>query len=373
MRKALIGLVMSSLVLSLSLWFGGCSSQKQQEQQPSAVFSETDEKPEKITDEQARKAKPAAGVVKKEERREGAGHLVADKMDYDFGMIEPGEKLYGKYTLTNDGKETVEIDKNIGKSCGCTEPKLDSYVLKPGESTTLSFSFKAGSNPGKVKKKVWVTTRAPSLPDKLTLTLSADIRKIMDIKPERLSFDIKESASNKGTIALKSTDGKAFKVTGCTSTGDVMDVTYDADKEATEHTLTYVAKTDKLREHANGLLSIKTSSPKAESLVVHFDSVWPFSVYPTTKHFRKVAPGQTETSNVKVVSNFGEPFELGEISNKRGFVSVTSTTKTEDGYQVEIAFTVPADATKKYVSDILTINIKDHPGDSVEVRCYSRP
>jgi hypothetical protein len=370
MKKALIGLVMSGLVLSL--WLGGCSSQKQQGQQPSAVFGETDKKPEKITTEQASKAEPAAGAVKKEDRREGAGHLVADKMDHDFGMIEPGEKLYGKYTLTNDGKETLEVDK-IGKSCGCTEPKLDSYVLKPGESTTLSFSFKAGSNPGKVKKNVWVTTRAPSLPDKLTLTLSADIRKIMDIKPERLSFDIKESASNKGTIVLTSTDGKPFKVTGCTSTGSVVDVTYDADKEATEHTLTYAARTDKLRESATGLLSIKTSSPKAPDLTVHFDSVWPFSVYPTTKHFRKLVPGQTETSTVKVVSNFGEPFELGEISSKRGLLSVASATKTEDGYQVEIAFSVPADSTKKYVSDILTINIKDHPGDSVEVRCYSRP
>jgi hypothetical protein len=368
MKKTLIGLVISGVVLSL--WLGGCSSQKQQ---PSAVFGETDEKPEKITTEQARKAEPATGIGKKEDRREGAGHLVADKMDYDFGMIEPGEKLYGKYTLTNDGKETVEIDKNVGKSCGCTEPKLDSYVLKPGESTTLSFSFKASTDPGKVKKKVWVTTKAPSLPDKLTLTLSADIRKIMDIKPERLSFDIKESAPNKGTIVLKSTDGQPFKVTGCTSTGDVMDVTYDADKEATEHSLTYTARTDKLREHANGLLSIKTSSPKAKDLVVYFDSTWPFAVYPTTKHFRKVAPGQTETSNVKVMSNFGEPFELGEFSSKSGFLTVAGTTKTEDGYQVEIAFTIPADSTKKYVSDILTINIKDHPKDSVEVRCYSRP
>jgi hypothetical protein len=178
MKKTLIGLVISGVVLSL--WLCGCSSQKQQ---PSAVLSESNEKPEKITTEQARKVAPAADAVKKEDRWEGAGHLVADKMDYDFGMIEPGEKLYGKYILTNDGKETLEIGKEVGKSCGCTEPKLDSYVLKPGESTTLSFSFKAGTNSGKVKKKVWVTTQAPSLPDKLTLTLSADIRKIMDIKP----------------------------------------------------------------------------------------------------------------------------------------------------------------------------------------------
>jgi hypothetical protein len=368
MKKTLIGLMMSSLVLSL--WLCGCSSQKQQ---PSAVSGEANEKLEKITTEQARKVAPAADTVKKEDRREGAGHLVADKMDYDFGMIEPGEKLYGKYTLTNDGKETLNIDEKVGKSCGCTEPKLDSYVLKPGESTTLSFSFKAGTNPGKVKKNVWVTTQAPSLPDKLTLTLSADIRKVMDIKPERLSFDIKESASNKGTIVLKSTDGQPFKITGCTSTGSVVDVTYDADKEAIEHTLTYAAKTDKLREYANGLLSIKTSSPKAKDLIVRFDSVWPFSVYPTTKHFRNLVPGKTETSDVKVVSNFGEPFELGEFSSKGGFLSVAGTTKTEDGYQVEIAFTIPADSTKKYVSDILTINIKDRPKDSVEVRCYSRP
>ncbi len=183
MKKTLTGPAICGVILAL--WLGGCASQTQK---PSVVFSKTGEQPKKITTEQVRKASPAAD--KKDGRRENAGHLVADRTDYDFGTIEPKQKLNGKYILTNDGKETIEINKQIGKSCGCTTPKLDSYILKPGESTTLSFSYKASTRPGKVKKKVWVTTKPTALPAKLTLTHSAKIRKIMDIKPKRLSSSI---------------------------------------------------------------------------------------------------------------------------------------------------------------------------------------
>ncbi len=47
-------------------------------------------------------------------------------------------------------------------------------------------------------------------------------------------------------------------------------------------------------------------------------------------------------------------------------------TKSEDGYNIEIAFNMPKDSQKQIVDDALLIKIKNHPKDTVEVKCYGR-
>ena len=98
----------------------------------------------------------------------------------------------------------------------------------------------------------------------------------------------------------------------------------------------------------------------------------PFTAHPSIRHFLKLARGKEQTEYIKVITNFQEEFELGEITSQKNLVKVIETTKIKEGYQLKVAMSPPQDEKRKIFTDYLTINIKDHPKDSLKVRCSGR-
>ncbi len=317
--------------------------------------------------------KPGVATGYSDGRKEGAGHLTAKKMEIDFGTVDPRQIVHGKFILLNDGKEPLEIDKRIGKSCGCTVPSLKKYKLKPGETCELSIQFTAGNIPGLSRKQVWVMTKPPALPERLTLTITANVREIVHSAPKHWNFEVKKgSANNTIPLVLKSGDGKAFRVLSYTCTGQVVKLQLDSKKSLT-HTIPIKVDLDKLRQTPQGIVMVRIDHPKVKLVTVQFDSVMPFSAYPASKRFFYMEPGKTERASIKIVSNFGQKFSLGKLVPQNGYIKVLGTKKTEDGYQIDIGFTIPKNEAKRlFVSDYLTVNIKGHPKDALRIRCYGR-
>ncbi len=306
----------------------------------------------------------------------GGGVLTAEPLVYEFGLIEPGVQQKGKFVLKNIGKETLEIIPPPRSGCGCTVVKLENYKLAPDETVELDFVYNPGNAPGKVSKNVWVDVKAPSKPKTLTLTFTAEIRKFIDIDPERITFNIRKDADNSGIIKLSSATDEAFKVTGFTCRDEVVKVEFDPSVSATQHELKYTVDMNKLRTLNSGIITITTSHPKARSVNIYYNSVLPVVAHPPTRRFAALQPGVPSSANVKVVSNFAEDFELGEITSQKGFVKVVSTKKTSDGYQIDIEMTVDPEEAKnvatRYVSDTLLITIKEYPNDTIRVYCYGQ-
>lgn len=359
-------------VFILAFIFAGCSQAMKPTVEPS-VKKEV-KPPVKAAPSQGKtavKSDKKKAAKKEEPRREDAGHLVADKLNHDFGVVEPGEQLKGEYVLTNDGQETLKIS-GVGKQCGCTQPNLDTKILEPGQSTKLSFTYKAASKAGKANKKVWVNIEAPGLPKKLTLSLTADIKELITVRPKKLGFELNQEAQNDVVVVVESTKGDPFKVTGFTCRGKTAKVTYDPELSAAQHTLSITPDLAQLRKNPNGVITIKTNHPKVKTVSVAFSSTLPFSAHPPTKSFLKIKPGEAQKTKIKVVANFGQEFELASTTSEKGLIEVLEQTKTADGYQLEIALSVPPETKKKYVSDYLIIKIKDHPEDTLKVHCYGR-
>ena len=300
------------------------------------------------------------------------GQLTADKLVYDFGDVEPLQKVKGQFLLTNKGTEVLEIKKPIRKSCGCTVPELKSYNIEPGQSMPLSVTYTAGSHPGKSTKTISIDTKSPGTPKTLMLKITANIKKIVAAKPEQFRFELRANSKHEYTVELESTDGKPFKITGLISRNSVVTGEFDAANEATSHTVPIKIDVEKLRGTRNGIITFKISHPKLKNVSVPFQTVLPFVVHPPTKAFLKLQSGQPQTATVKVTSNFGEDFELGEISSAGGYIKVTNTTKTDDGYQIKFTFTVPPKEKKSIFHDSLLIHIKDRPQNTIKLSCYGR-
>jgi uncharacterized protein DUF1573 len=349
------------------LHFSGCGpAQKPEVGTPDGKTSKSI-----IPSETVKTGKPAVQARKAAVSKKG-GRLTVDKLVYDFGDVEPLQKVKGQFMLTNDGTEVLEIKKPIRKSCGCTVPNLKTYNIKPGQSTPLSVTYSVSSRPGKSTKTISVDTKSPGTPRTLILKVTANVKRIVTVKPERFQFALRADSKHEYAVELESTDGKPFKVTNLISRNKVVTGEFDAANEAVRHTVPIKIDVEKLRGIRNGVITFDINHPKLKRVSVPFQTVLPFVVHPSTKAFLRLRSGQPQTATVKVTSNFGEDFELGEISSTGGYVEVTGTTRTDDGYRIKFTFTVPPEEKKSIFHDSLLIHIKDQPQNTVKLSCYGR-
>jgi len=133
------------------------------------------------------------------------------KTHYDFGKIPADRKVSCRYQVSNTGKAQLNITR-VDASCGCTYTMLGKWSLAPGESTELEATFNPGGYRGSVRKSLQVTSNDPANA-RVTLTFEAEV--IQEIIPDPASLffqDVQRTGLTKGTVRLKSGNGKAVQV-----------------------------------------------------------------------------------------------------------------------------------------------------------------
>jgi len=303
-----------------------------------------------------------------------ASPLTADKKELVFADLYPSDKVSGSFVITNQSKETVEINKEIRKSCGClADIKLESYTLQPGQSTKLSLVYTASNSPGEYNRKVFVDTKSPPPLRTLELVIKSNVKAIIDFTPKELEFELRPSPKNTLELKVQSTDQQEFRITTIDTGEEIMQWSFDPQAKSVMHTLT--AKNlnfDLLRNNRVGVIILNTDHPRAKVVSIPYKVIMPFEVYPRAKTFFGAKPGVQLTAKIKVVSNYGEPLVIAAVRSQNGFVKVVDTTKTEDGYQLEISMNIPPKTERTFINDVLLIDIKDHPQDSLKLSCFAR-
>jgi hypothetical protein len=90
----------------------------------------------------------------------------------NFGVIPSDRQVESQFTLHNTGTDTLVVDSLIAP-CGCTLPRLQTYRIAPGESTTLDVQFNPNGLKGIVSRKILLYTNEQD--DAIELTLAAEI------------------------------------------------------------------------------------------------------------------------------------------------------------------------------------------------------
>jgi len=96
-----------------------------------------------------------------EEQKKNAPKIEFDNLNFEFGVIKPGEKADHEYLFKNTGKSDLIIRK-VTPSCGCTVATLKNSVIKPGESSGISASFNSTGKSGNQSKTITVITNDPT-------------------------------------------------------------------------------------------------------------------------------------------------------------------------------------------------------------------
>lgn len=91
---------------------------------------------------------------------------------FDFGSIIQGEVVTHTFYFRNIGTEDLII-KDLIPDCGCTQPKIDKKILKPGEEGSVEVIFDSKGWQGSQYKSV--TLRTNSIIREKSVTIKANV------------------------------------------------------------------------------------------------------------------------------------------------------------------------------------------------------
>jgi hypothetical protein len=95
---------------------------------------------------------PAAGA--------GTPKIKFKETAWDFGKIKQGEVASHEFVFTNEGDDTLMIEK-VSTTCGCTAALVSDRSIPPGKSGKIEVKFDSRGYGGQVTKIVYVQSNDP--------------------------------------------------------------------------------------------------------------------------------------------------------------------------------------------------------------------
>lgn len=125
----------------------------------------------------------------------------------DFGVVAPGTKHPGRFTLRNTGTDPVTVGP-VTPSCKCTDiSPITGKVIPPGGTLELTAALSVPNTPGDKDAKVYITFAG--MRGMLTALMKADVT--LPIRATPAYVDALKGVTS-GVVRLSSVDGKPFQV-----------------------------------------------------------------------------------------------------------------------------------------------------------------
>ena len=110
---------------------------------------------------------------------------------HDFGLMDPHATATHAFEIRNEGEHPLALD--IKKtSCKCTVGSLESGLLQPGETTTVTMTWNTGYEEDEYQQTATVVTNDPRAKT-IELTVKGQVRAEL-VMPKELAFRISDLA-----------------------------------------------------------------------------------------------------------------------------------------------------------------------------------
>lgn len=145
-----------------------------------------------------------------------AGAITVDQANVDLGFITPRSTINHTFRITNTGSIPLTV-MAVKPSCTCTTTiNLDGKVIAPGATLEVPASMRAPASTG--QKQVMVNVVLKGLPNVVELRMAGEIsfpvRATTSVQGKDVPYVDADSDPTRvrGSVKLKSTDGKPFLV-----------------------------------------------------------------------------------------------------------------------------------------------------------------
>ena len=296
-----------------------------------------------------------------------------EKVTHNFGDVGPGTNHLCEFRFTNTGKGVLKIGE-VTKICGCTPFSLDKTEYAPGESGTLRVRYYAEPPYGNTKKQLFVHTNDRRNP-KIALNIEARIAAKVNFEPKALRLSLKHQNAGCPQITLSSLDNQPFSIRSFKSTSNFITAAYNPSAMATSFVLQPMVDMAKLEQNLNGRIEIELTHPECKTVTISVNALPRFNVAPRPIVVREARAKSVITKKVRIKNNYNDAFELESVHSKKGIVQIVNRQKLDDGYELELSITPPAQRSRASLfTDTVVVKIKG--GRNLEIPFngfYPRP
>ncbi|MHC4551227.1 MAG: DUF1573 domain-containing protein [Planctomycetota bacterium] len=342
-RGVIVGILGIVMVIA-----GGCQpSQETPSVEPSV------QEPLEIEEKKPVVEKPAVNAAAK------VPVLTVENAVHDFGEMGPGASKKCEYKFTNTGTATLKIDR-IQSTCGCTVPKLKKKEYAPGESGTITVTFRAPSVKREVNKSLYIISNNPKN-RRFKLAIKAKVVVKVSVEPEKVELRLDQDNAGMPNIVIKSLDDREFAIQSVTVGRQVMTVAFDPTKRAKAFTLDSVVDIAKLNKFVSGVVRIKTDHPQAGMLSVRYKAIPKYEVTRPRFILQNIETGVSLEKDLIIRSNYGTPVELESSTSKNGYMEIVSQERDGEHLKLKIKITPPekGNSSRRYITDKLSLVLKD--------------
>jgi len=296
-----------------------------------------------------------------------APRITLEKVVHDFGEIGPGTAQSTQFRFKNAGTAPLKITQ-VRSCCGVVARGVKAgQQYAPDESGVLELDYRAGTQPGSMRRKIYIQSNDP-LQGVVTLTIKATIARRVDHTPTNLKLFLKQENAGAKEITLTSLDGKPFSIKGFRSTANAITAQFDPAAEGTRFVLKPKADMEKLQRNLRGQISIDLTHPECKNVRILYDVLAEFTVSPPQIMLFNLKAGQPVQREIWILSNYQDDFEIESVSSQKGTVKLVEKKKVEKRYQLRIELTPPpVEGERAVLSDTLEVKIKG--GETLSIQC----
>jgi hypothetical protein len=292
--------------------------------------------------------------------------ITFEKVIHDFGNVGPETQNLCEFKFKNTGDAVLKIVE-VTKTCGCTPYSLDKTEYAPGESGTLKVQYHPGARPGAATQHLSVLSNDVARPE-VQLTVKATVVVKVVHEPATLTLLPKDNNAGYPAITLTSLDGQPFSITYFKSTANCVAADYDPSLKAIRFVIQPKIDAGRLTRGLEGVIEIGLTHPECNKVTIPFISPSKYEISPPSIVVFDAEPGKATIKTVRILSNYGEDFQVESVSSRNNFLKVLRQQKIDNGYELELRVTPPAAKGNRSVfTDVLFVNIKG--GEKLQVTC----
>lgn len=311
--------------------------------------------------------RPAQPVAPPTHMARTSPRIIFEKEVHDFGVVGPETSSLCEFRFKNTGTGVLRIGE-IGKDCGCTTFALDRTEYAPGQIGSLRVKYLSDTQLGPTTKQLTVPTNDPDNPE-VTLALKATVTAKVDYQPKTLTLALNQENGGCPAITIVSSDNRPFAITHVTSTGNFITADFNPAVQATSLVLQPKVNMAALENTSVGLIEIGLTHPECKKVTVSVTTLPRFRVSPPSIIVRGVEANKPIVKPVRIQSNYNEPFEFEAASSQNGTVRIVTNSIIQNGYELELEITPPADRTK-FFSEAFFVKVKGGPQVEIPWRLF---
>lgn len=282
----------------------------------------------------------------------------------DLGDVKPHEVFDFTYDFKNTGDAELVIS-HVQATCGCTVPELTDKNYAPGESGSVKVRYTASQREGSVTKHLYIHSNDPKMPRYELQIISNTVLKV-EALPKEMELSLADENCGYTPVVVTSKDEQPFRITSVTSIGDAIKFDFDSKTLATSHTVNAQLSRELIEKNLTGLITINTSHPDCSVVSVSYRAQPLFSASPARIIIQDAKPGDKDSREVWVRSNYGKDVTVSEGTSKNGTMTWSLLESKGDMAKLKVEVTVPKDGTSRYFSDELTLIVN---GSELPVKC----